>query len=79
MRSCLSWRKQRRVLHRAWRSGHPLGLLVIIGLVVTWQIPLPAAAQPARGGTIVWAVHESMPSFDLHYDNSYTLIGSRAL
>jgi peptide/nickel transport system substrate-binding protein len=33
--------------------------------------PLHAAEQPERGGTIVWAVHESMPSFDLHYDNSY--------
>jgi len=38
---------------------------------VTWYTPLPAAEQPDRGGTIVWAVHESMPSFDLHYDNSY--------
>jgi peptide/nickel transport system substrate-binding protein len=71
MRSCLPWRSQRRVLHGAWRCGHPLGLLVMIGLMVAWYTPLPAAAQPDRGGTIVWAVHESMPSFDLHYDNSY--------
>src|SRR5215471_12983914 len=59
------------VLHGAWRCGHALGLLVMIGLVVTWYAPLPAVEPPARGGTVVWAVHESMPSFDLHYDNSY--------
>ena len=59
------------VRHGAWRGGHALGLLVMIGLVVTWYAPLPAAEPPDRGGTIVWAVHESMPSFDLHYDNSY--------
>ena len=71
MCSCLPWCRQQRVLHGAWRSGHPLGLLVLVGLVVTWHAPLPAAEQVDRGGTIVWAVHESMPSFDLHYDNSY--------
>src|SRR5262252_2834744 len=71
MRSCLPWRSQRRVLPGAWRSGHLLGLLVMLGLVVTWYAPLPAAEPPDGGGTIVWAVHESMPSFDLHYDNSY--------
>jgi peptide/nickel transport system substrate-binding protein len=71
MRSVLPWRRQRRVLHGAWRSGHTLGLLVMVGLVLTWHAPLHAAEQVDRGGTIVWAVHESMPSFDLHYDNSY--------
>ncbi len=64
---CHPW----HVLHGAGRCGHALGLLVMIGLVVTWYDPLPAVAQPDRGGTVVWAVHESMPSFDLHYDNSY--------
>ncbi len=43
----------------------------MLGLVVTWYAPLPAAEPVDTGGTIVWAVHESMPSFDLHYDNSY--------
>jgi peptide/nickel transport system substrate-binding protein len=71
MRSCLPGRRQRRVLHGAWHSGHLLGLLVLVGLVVTWHAPRPAAEQVDKGGTIVWAVHESMPSFDLHYDNSY--------
>ena len=70
MRRCLPWRRQWHVLHGAWRSGHPLGLLVMLGLVVTWYAPLPAAEPVDTGGTIVWAVHESMPSFDLHYDNS---------
>src|SRR5215510_14796196 len=71
MRSCFPWRRQRRVLYGAWCCGQSLGLLVLVGLVVTWSTPLPAAEQPDRGGTLVWAVHESMPSFDLHYDNSY--------
>src|SRR5215813_2602849 len=71
MRSCFPWRRQRRVLYGAWGCEQSLGLLVIVGLVVTWSTPLPAAEPPARGGTVVWAVHESMPSFDLHYDNSY--------
>ena len=71
MRSFLPWRRPRRVLHGAWRSGHTLGLLGMLGLVLTWHAPLHAAEQVDRGGTIVWAVHESMPSFDLHYDNSY--------
>jgi peptide/nickel transport system substrate-binding protein len=46
-------------------------VLVIIGLSGILHAPLHAAEPPERGGTIVWAVHESMPSFDLHYDNSY--------
>jgi peptide/nickel transport system substrate-binding protein len=35
--------------------------------------PLDAAEQPTKGGTIVWAVHESMPHFDMHRDGSYIL------
>jgi hypothetical protein len=71
MGSFLPWRRQQHVQHRGWRSGHTLGLLVLLGLVVPWHAFLPAAAQVDKGGTIVWAVHESIPSFDLHYDNSY--------
>src|SRR5215468_2879701 len=71
MGSILPWRRPQRVLPGGWRFGHTLGLLVMLGLVVTGHAPLPAAAQVDKGGTIVWAVHESMPSFDLHYDNSY--------
>ena len=64
-------RSQRHVLHDARCSGRLLGVLVIIGLSGVLHAPLHAAEPPERGGTIVWAVHESMPSFDLHYDNSY--------
>jgi len=42
-----------RVRHGAWRGGHALGLLVMLGLVVTGYAPLAAVAPPDRGGTIV--------------------------
>ncbi len=64
-------RSQWRVLRDGRCGGRLRGLLVVVGLLVAWPAPLPAAAQPERGGTIVWAVHESLPSFDLLYDNSY--------
>ena len=73
MRRFLPWSSQQCVLHGAWRSGHLRALLVVLGLVLAWQAPLPAAEQPDRGGTIVWAVHEGMPSFDIHMENSYIL------
>src|SRR5215468_8616962 len=56
---------------RAARCSGGLWRLLLVGLLAAWPAPLPAAEAPERGGTIVWAVHESMPSFDLHYDNSY--------
>ncbi|MGE3536521.1 MAG: ABC transporter substrate-binding protein [Candidatus Tectimicrobiota bacterium] len=31
----------------------------------------PATAQPTQGGTIVYAVHEGMPNFDIHYEATY--------
>jgi peptide/nickel transport system substrate-binding protein len=38
-------------------------------------IPLGSAVhageQPQKGGIIVWAVHESMPDFDIHYEATY--------
>jgi peptide/nickel transport system substrate-binding protein len=54
-----------------WR----LVLLCLVGLVgyLSVAIPVAAAEQPARGGTIVWAVHEGMPSFDIHAEGSYIL------
>src|SRR6516165_11821646 len=66
-RYCQPW----RVFCEARCRGGLRGLLVVVGLLLAWPALLPAAEPPARGGTIVWAVHESMPSFDLHYDNSY--------
>src|SRR5438132_1512884 len=62
---------QSYVLRHAGRSGRILVLAVVVGLVVVLQAPLHAAEQPDRGGTIVWAVHEGMPDFDLHYQGTY--------
>jgi peptide/nickel transport system substrate-binding protein len=62
---------QRGVLRNAGRSGRTLILVVVLGLVVALQVPLHAAEPPNKGGTIVWAVHEGMPTFDIHYDTTY--------
>jgi peptide/nickel transport system substrate-binding protein len=48
-------------------------LSVVFGLVLVLHGPLHAAEQPARGGTIIWAVHEGMPHFDIHADGTYIL------
>jgi peptide/nickel transport system substrate-binding protein len=42
-----------------------------LGFLLCNVSPLFAAEKPDKGGIIVWAVHESMPRFDLHFDNSY--------
>ena len=31
----------------------------------------PYMPLSSKGGTIVWAVHESMPDFDIHYEGTY--------
>jgi peptide/nickel transport system substrate-binding protein len=64
-------RNQQCILHNTGRSGRALMLAVIFGLVVALQAPLDAAEQPSQGGTIVWAVHEGMPDFDIHYQGTY--------
>ena len=48
-----------------------LGLMVLLGLGPAGQSPLFAAERPDKGGTVVWAVHEYMPSFDIMYETSY--------
>jgi peptide/nickel transport system substrate-binding protein len=48
-------------------------LALAVGLVMALQAPLDAAEQPSKGGTIVWAVHEGMPHFDIHVDGTYIL------
>jgi peptide/nickel transport system substrate-binding protein len=59
---------QRRALRSAGRLGLTLALLVVLGVpLASWG----AADQPSKGGTILWAVHESMPDFDIHYTNTY--------
>jgi len=73
MRNFLPWRSQRCVRPGAWCSGQMLRLLVVLGLVLAWHTPLQAAEQPDTGGTVVWAVHEGMPHFDIHVEGSYIL------
>ena len=62
---------QRCVLGGAVCSGGMLALLVVLGCVLAWYTPLPAAEPPSKGGTILWAVHEGMPDFDIHYTGTY--------
>lgn len=59
---------QRRALRRAWRSGRTLVLSVVLGLTLASG---GAAEEPSKGGTILWAVHEGMPDFDIHYQGTY--------
>src|SRR5215467_2736766 len=73
MRRFLPWSSQQRVFHGVWRSGHLLALLIVLGCGLVLRVSLHAAEQPDRGGTIVWAVHEGMPDFDIHYTGSYIL------
>jgi len=51
-----------------------LGLTVMLGLGPAGRSPVFAADRPDKGGTVVWAVHEYMPSFDIHYETSYIAI-----
>src|SRR5215471_12920747 len=62
---------QRCVLRNPGPSGRTLVLAVVVGLILALQAPLHAADQSSKGGTIVWAVHEGMPDFDIHYQNTY--------
>jgi peptide/nickel transport system substrate-binding protein len=48
-----------------------LAFMVVLGFNPTGQSSLFAAEPPDKGGTIVFAVHEFMPSFDLHRETSY--------
>jgi peptide/nickel transport system substrate-binding protein len=48
-------------------------LTLTVSLYAASQAPLLAAEKVDKGGIIVWAVHESMPSFDMHWDTSYIL------
>jgi hypothetical protein len=46
-------------------------LQLIGGLTLAVHAGVGAAEQPSKGGTIVWAVHEGMPTFDIHYETTY--------
>jgi peptide/nickel transport system substrate-binding protein len=43
----------------------------VMGLMLVAYQGVVAAAQPEKGGTITWAVHEGMPDFDIHYETTY--------
>jgi peptide/nickel transport system substrate-binding protein len=58
----------RRAHRSAARSGLTLALLVVLTATLASG---GTAEQPSKGGTITWAVHESMPDFDIHYTNTY--------
>ena len=58
---------------RVWLRRLPLLFLVVLGYTLSDGTPVNAAEQPARGGTIIWAVHEGMPHFDIHVESSYIL------
>ena len=68
-------RGRRYLLHRLLRvCVLPLMVLVALGLCAGGHSPLLAADQPDKGGTIIFAVHEYGPSFDIHYETSYIAI-----
>src|SRR5215471_15797858 len=54
-----------------WLWRFTLLLLAIWGYTLGDAAPVGAAEQPSKGGTIVWAVHEGMPDFDIHYQGTY--------
>jgi peptide/nickel transport system substrate-binding protein len=64
---------------RLWEHARRVGrwkltvLLVVLGLTLIAHAGAMAADPPDRGGTIIWAVHEGMPHFDIHVDGSYIL------
>ena len=68
MRLFPPYSSRQHVRRNGGRSGRTLVLLVVLGLTLaSWG----AAQQASKGGTIVWAVHESMPDFDIHYRDTY--------
>jgi hypothetical protein len=52
----------RRVGYWALACMLTLGL----GLMPLGSAALHAGEQPQQGGIVVWAVHENMPTFDIH-------------
>ena len=65
---------------KSWDHTRPIGrwwlavvLLVVWGLFLVGPDCVLAADQRDKGGTIIWAVHEGMPHFDIHIEGSYIL------
>src|SRR5882724_13631142 len=72
------WMMDRRVgCRRPWAQARRAGrwgltvLLVVLGLTLADHACAVASEPPSKGGTIVWAVHEGMPDFDIHYQGTY--------
>ncbi len=63
-------------MQRCFLQGNPrrvrLLLFLVLGLCFTWHTTL-RAQQVDKGGTVIWAVHEGMPHFDIHKEGSYIL------
>ncbi len=68
---------QRVGCRRPWEQARRAGrwgltvLLVVLGLTLAAYACVVAAEPPSKGGTIIWAVHEGMPDFDIHYQGTY--------
>jgi peptide/nickel transport system substrate-binding protein len=64
-----------RKLHERSQNlgGWGLGvvLLVIWGLIPADHTDALGAEPRDKGGTVIWAVHEGMPSFDIHFETTY--------
>ena len=69
---CISHRRAtRRVFRLLSLSSLALMLAAGLGLASLGYSDVHAAEKPDKGGIIIWAVHESMPDFDTHYESSY--------
>ncbi|MBM3223215.1 MAG: hypothetical protein FJZ47_05340 [Candidatus Tectomicrobia bacterium] len=53
-----------------WWFRGLLGLLSV-ALALGTQAPPSGATEPNKGGTIIYAVHEGMPTFDIHDETTY--------
>jgi len=61
---------------RPWGHARRVGrwgltVLMVLGLTSVAHKSVVAAEQPDKGGTVIWAVHEGMPSFDIHFETTY--------
>src|SRR5215467_11899962 len=54
-----------------WLWRLMLLLVAVWGYTLADSAPVGAAEEPSKGGTIVWAVHEGMPDFDITYEGTY--------
>jgi hypothetical protein len=62
-----SWDHARRV----GRWGLAVVLLVVGAFILADHACVVASELSSKGGTIIWAVHEGMPDFDIHYQGTY--------